>query len=210
MIAGADRAGVRALLRFAAAVIDAEEPALRDRAQDLIDAGTDAEAVDELILQSVLTAGWPRALVAAAAWRNVAGPVPANAPGTDYRAHEEWTRMGEQTCSVIYGEQYTRLRETVRGLHPALDAWMVTEGYGRTLSRPGLSLVLRELCTVVQTALMRTPRQLHSHLLGALRAGATLTDVDTALEIALADGLAPDAGAVSSLWQHVRAKWKAA
>ncbi len=38
---------------------------------------------------------------------------------------------------------------------------MITEGYSRTLSRPGLDL-LRLVCTVAQTAVMIS-HQLHSH-----------------------------------------------
>ena len=76
-----------------------------------------------------------------------------------------------------------KLRESVRTLHPAIDSWMITEGYGRTLARPGLDLKLRELCTVAQTAVLEAPRQLHSHLRGALNAGATFGQIEGALSI---------------------------
>jgi alkylhydroperoxidase/carboxymuconolactone decarboxylase family protein YurZ len=33
-------------------------------------------------------------------------------------------------------------------LHPVLDTLMLEHGYGRVLSRPGLSLRLRELCVI--------------------------------------------------------------
>ena len=46
---------------------------------------------------------------------------------------------------MIYGDNYAKLRESVRALHPAMDVWMITEGYGRTLGRPGLDLTRREL-----------------------------------------------------------------
>ncbi len=60
---------------------------------------------------------------------------------------------------------------------------MITEGYGRTLGRAGLDLMRRELCTVAQTAVLETPRQLHSHLRGALNAGATFGQIEGVLSI---------------------------
>jgi 4-carboxymuconolactone decarboxylase len=71
-------------------------------------------------------------------------------------------------------------------LHPALDAWMITEGYGKVLSRPQLDLKRRELCVVAACAAAGQDRQLHSHLHGALNAGATPEAVGAVLD-ALAD-----------------------
>ena len=90
----------------------------------------------------------------------------------------EWTRRGEETCARIYGDNYRKLRENIKELHPAMDLWMVTEGYGRTMARPGLDLLRRELCTVAQMAVLEAPRQLHSHLRGALHAGGSFEQVD--------------------------------
>jgi 4-carboxymuconolactone decarboxylase len=66
---------------------------------------------------------------------------------------------------------YERLRLNVRDLHPALDSWMVVDGYGKVLGRPGLDLQRRELCIVAACAAMGQDRQLHSHLRGALNVG---------------------------------------
>ena len=59
---------------------------------------------------------------------------------------------------------------------------MVAEGYGKELGRPGLDLVDRELCIVAMLAVQDLPRQLYSHLRGALNAGATEADVEGVLE----------------------------
>ena len=59
---------------------------------------------------------------------------------------------------------------------------MVAEGYGKVLGRPGLDLVDRELCIVAMLAVQDSPRQLYSHLRGALNAGATEEDVEGVLE----------------------------
>lgn len=84
-------------------------------------------------------------------------------------------------CQVVYGGQYGRLRENVRALHPDMERWMVVEGYGKVLGRPGLDLATRELCIVALLAVLGAPRQLYAHLRGALNAGASREEVDLAL-----------------------------
>jgi 4-carboxymuconolactone decarboxylase len=193
------------LLELAAAIAVGDPVALEASASRTISAGVPILAVDELMLQSVLTVGWPRALVAAGIWRTAMGePASHAADDLDYEQHREWTRRGEATCRIIYGDHYDQLRNNVRALHPALEAWMVTEGYGRTLSRPGLALALRELCTVAQTAVLRTPRQLHSHLLGAMRSGASAAQIEATLQ--LVRPLLSDDGwrEANLIWQRVR------
>lgn len=204
-------AGSRAIVALAAAIAAGDPHQLDARVKAAIAAGVAPLAVDELVLQSVLTVGWPRALIAAGAWRAAAGRPAENADDDlDYAAHVEWTKRGEVTCAAIYGDHYAKLRNNVRALHPALEAWMVTEGYGRTLSRPGLDLKLRELCTVAQTAVLNTPRQLHSHLLGALRAGASFDEVEATLDVA--DPMLPQIqrDQVAILWNRVRSTWSGA
>ena len=64
---------------------------------------------------------------------------------------------------------------------------MIADGYGKTLSRPGLDLLHRELCSVAMLVPQDAPRQLLSHLSGALNAGAKAAQVDEVLALA-ADG----------------------
>ena len=198
----------RDLVRFAAAVAQGYEPELRERSGQLKSSQVPVIWVEELLLQSVLMVGYPRALVAFTVWRKVSG---SEAPGedadTDYVRAQEWTRRGEALCATVYGENYRKLRESVRALHPALDAWMITEGYGRTLGRPGLELRLRELCTVAQTAVLEAPRQLHSHLRGALNAGATFGQIEGVLSIVNPLLSFDQWKKVKQLWRTVREGW---
>jgi 4-carboxymuconolactone decarboxylase len=95
----------------------------------------------------------------------------------------------------------------VRALHPAIDAWMVTEGYGRTMGRPGLDLMRRELCTVAQTAVLEAPKQLHSHLRGALNAGASFGQIDGVLSIVNPLLSFDQWKKIKELWRTVREGW---
>ena len=152
----------------------------------------DPIAVEEIILQSYLFAGFPRALNAARAWRSASErPAPAADSEAQIANLDMWRELGERTCAIVYGDSYERLRQNIRELHPALDDWMIVDGYGKVLSRPGVDLKTRELCVVAACAVAGQQRQLHSHLHGALNAGATPGDVGLVLD-ALADLIARD------------------
>jgi len=196
----------RRLVRLAAVVTAGSESELRVAVAAAVEI-TPVDWVEELILQSYLFAGFPRALTAAREWRRISGrEAPAFDPGTDFGRVDEWRAAGERTCATVYGARYEQLRENVRGLHPALDAWMIVEGYGKVLSRPGLDLPRRELCIIAACAAARQDRQLHSHLHGALNAGAAPADVDDVLA-AIADLLdADEARRVEMLWKRVLGK----
>jgi 4-carboxymuconolactone decarboxylase len=198
----------RDLVRFAAAIAQGYEPELRERLGKLRSSQVPAGWIEELLLQSVLMVGYPRALIGFTIWRKLSGlPAPESDPDQDYTRATDWTERGEQLCAVVYGENYRKLRESVRTLHPALDSWMITEGYGRTLARPGLDLRRRELCTVVQTAVLEAPRQLHSHLRGALNAGATFGQIEGALSIVNPLLSFDQWKKVKELWRTVREGW---
>jgi 4-carboxymuconolactone decarboxylase len=198
----------RDLVRFAAAIALGYEPELRERVTQLRSSQVSMVWVEELLLQSVLMVGYPRALVAFTIWRKVGGgPAPTSDPDQDYSRAPEWLRRGEELCAVVYGENYRKLRDSIHALHPAVDSWMVTEGYGRTLARPGLDLLRRELCTVVQTAVLEAPRQLHSHLRGALNAGATFGQIEGALSIVNPLLSFDQWKKVKQLWRTVRDGW---
>lgn len=198
----------RDLVRFAAAIAQGYEPELRERVVPLRSSQVPAEWVEELLLQSVLMVGYPRALIAFTVWRQYSGiPAPTTDPDQDYSRAGEWARRGEELCAVVYGDNYRKLRDSVQALHPAIDSWMVIEGYGRTLARPGLDLRRRELCTVAQTAVLEAPRQLHSHLRGALNAGATFGQIEGALSIVNPLLSFDQWKKVKELWRTVRGSW---
>jgi 4-carboxymuconolactone decarboxylase len=180
---------IRALVRLSAAIAGGTESVVRAEMEVCV-AGADHQLVEEIILQSYLFAGFPRALNAARAWRAASGRL---APDEDPRSRggmTEWRHQGERTCAIVYGDAYDRLRDNIRALHPLLDDWMIVEGYGKVLSRPQLDLKTRELAIVAACAGARQQRQLHSHLHGALNSGATAAELDATLR-ALSDLLPP-------------------
>lgn len=180
----------RTLVRLAGLITAGTEAHVRDALVAAASA-VRGEWVEEVILQSYLFAGFPRALNAAREWRRISGRrAPVRDDGERFERAGEWTRRGEKTCAIVYGPFYERLRRNIRELHPALDAWMITDGYGKVLSRPGLDLKRRELCVVAACALARQDRQLHSHLHGAIHAGASREEVSEALGV-VADLLGP-------------------
>ncbi len=130
-------------------------------------------------------------------------PDPATTPSG---AVGDWRAQGEATCATVYGDMYERLRENIRRLHPELDDWMIVDGYGKVLSRPGLDLGRRELCIVTACAASKQDRQLHSHLHGALNAGVAPAVVSQALN-AIGDLLDRDhVHSVHLLWSRVQGK----
>ena len=168
----------RHLVRIAAAVAGTTLGVVRrvmTDAKAAVDAGTLAPAaVDEVLLQSYLFAGFPRTLNALGVWRDISGH---KAPETDELADVthagEWAERGDVTCRTVYGRVYKALRENIRALHPAIDAWMIVDGYGKILSRPALDLLTRELCIVAACAAAEQNPQLRSHLRGARNCGAS-------------------------------------
>lgn len=184
-------AGLRHLVRIAGAIAGSPEGQVRAVMSDAMES-VDPVAVEEIILQSYLFAGFPRALNAARAWRAVSGrPAPEVDQESLVGNLDMWRDMGERTCAIVYGDSYEKLRENVRQLHPALDEWMIIDGYGKVLSRPGVDLRTRELCVVAACAVAGQQRQLHSHLRGALNSGASAGELALVLD-ALSDLIARD------------------
>jgi 4-carboxymuconolactone decarboxylase len=170
------------IVRFAGAIAGGSEADVRANALACT-TGVDPIWVEEVILQSYLFAGLPRTLNAMREWRKVSGrAAPGTDDGTDAEGRSaDWRARGEETCAAVYDGMYDRLRVNIAALHPALDSWMVVEGYGKVLGRPQLDLMRRELCIVAACAVAKQDRQLQSHLHGALNVRATPEQVAGAL-----------------------------
>ena len=198
---GALDAETTELVALAVTIAVGNENALRDGAARAAKSGVNPEWVEEVILQSYLFVGFPRALNAMRCWRKASARA---APRADADA-ADWRARGERTCATVYGALYERLRVNIRELHPTLDDWMIEEGYGRVLGRPALDLKRRELCVAAVCAATEQDRQLHSHLHGALHAGASPAEIDAALARAGEHLSTASQARVAHLWSRVRA-----
>lgn len=195
-----------ALVRQSARITAGSEEEVRAGFAECVAARVSQRWQEELVLQSYLFAGFPRALNAAREWRRSQaqaglgvhpGPaggresgaafVDGSSPHEGYADVFDFRVRGEKTCETVYGAFYEKLRGNIRTLSPALDEWMIVEGYGKVLSRAGLDLGRRELCIIAACAAAGQDRQLHSHLHGALNAGVS-ADVVRAT-IAALDGV---------------------
>ena len=196
----------RALVDVSAALASRDRPAISRALERALEVDLEGDAVEETLLQAYLFLGYPAALEGLALWRRVSGREAAPPREED---PDGWPARGEEICRRVYGGQYERLREGVRGLHPELERWMVTEGYGKVLGRPGLALRARELCIVALLAVLGAPRQLHSHLRGALNVGASEEQIEEALARALRLAREEEAALARETWLEVLTRWRA-
>jgi alkylhydroperoxidase/carboxymuconolactone decarboxylase family protein YurZ len=173
-------ASVAAACRFAAAMTRGLEPEASEAVTSLRATGAPRRLAEECALMLMLYAGYPAALeglrVLNAAW-----------PGRARRSREggpvQWRSRGVGLCRRVYGPAYAKLVPAVRALHPDLATWMIEHGYGRVLARAGANTVTRELVTIASLASLGWERQLVSHVLGAVRVGASPEQVLAALEL---------------------------
>jgi 4-carboxymuconolactone decarboxylase len=196
----------QSLVRLSAALATGDQESIEQAAR--VAHGTARPvAVEECLLQSYLFLGFPAALTALMAWREISGAPPAPEPASGADDLARWIERGGEVCRIVYGRAYEKLRGNVRRVHPAMDRWMIQEGYGRVLGRPGLDLATRELCIVAILAATGWESQLHSHLRGALHAGCLPDAVEAALEEGLARSPDDDWPArARHLWERVRVR----
>lgn len=191
-----------ALIRLSAALAARDNRVLQE-AMDEAGRISDPPGVEEVLLQSYLFLGYPISLNAFALWREVSGRDAGPGVSDDWSA---WVDRGTGVCRTVYGGTYEGLRRNVRALHPDMERWMVVEGYGKVLGRPELDLATRELCIVALLAVLGAPRQLYSHLRGALNAGAEPAEVEESLEIARKYLDVPGWNEVWEVWCQLRTR----
>ncbi len=129
------------------------------------------EAIEEVVLQTLLFAGYPKTIEALKHVRKVF-------TGTDSKKRiKSHAKAGATTSKIIYGKHHSRLIELMDDLHPDLSRWMIEDGYGRVLSRSGLSLKDREAAVMASLMASGMVNQFRSHVRGALFAGVNVDDI---------------------------------
>jgi 4-carboxymuconolactone decarboxylase len=141
----------------------------------------------ECFLQLYLFAGFPAALEAMRALANAWPQDRVEQPEGDPLSYPAFLDRGRNFFDLIYAENAERVKKAMAKLSPELSRWALIDGYSRTLSRPGLDAVTRELAIVAVLTQLGWQRQLLSHMLGALNAGASREDMKLAIEIGALD-----------------------
>jgi 4-carboxymuconolactone decarboxylase len=180
---------------ISAALVSGHRPVLADHLRRALDSSLSLVEVYELIFQSLLFDGYPCALEGLIVLNEMLGERPRKgAPREAYSPEniELWRERGLALCSQIYGGKFKSLLRNVKALSPSLKEWMLVEGYGRILGRPGLDIQLRELGIVAMLTVKRRPRQLESHIRGAMRLGISRIQLLSAMDLCKPLGMLKD------------------
>jgi len=131
----------------------------------------DQEAVEEVVLQTLLFAGFPKTIEAMKIVRKY---YPQAGKAKQVGNHEE---AGFKISKAIYGKHHPKLIRIMDDLHPDLRRWMIEDGYGRVLSRPGLSIKDREIAVLASLMAGGMPNQYLAHLRACVFVGIRAEDI---------------------------------
>ncbi len=153
--------------------------ALRGRLEVARAAGADDTQIGEVILLAMPYSGVPRTILAFTAWREIS---PRSATPLAAPADREAT--GAAAFGFVYGGKTARIRAELAALHPALDAAIYEDHYGRVLARTQLPWRIKELVVLPMLTALGAPRQVAAHALSARRAGASADEIIEAIRLA--------------------------
>jgi 4-carboxymuconolactone decarboxylase len=179
----------RHLVRISLCGALGDEERLRDALERALGDGVGPGEAREALLQIYLFAGYPRAINALRVLAETTGGKGDGSAGEagGREAAEEpgvLEEKGLELMRLIYGRSLESLLANMRELHPDLARWIVREGYGKVLSRPGLDVKDRELCVVAVLEALGCDGQLEAHRRGARNAGASPEEIAQAVELA--------------------------
>ncbi len=140
----------------------------------------------ECFVQLHLFAGFPAALEAMRVLQRVWPHEHLDPETTIWNTIDDLSNVitrGKELYERIYQDNAEIVRQEMLKLSPELAVWAVVDGYGKTLSRPGLDVKTRELAVVATLAHLGWDRQLFSHILGAVNVGVSSKDIEEAITI---------------------------
>lgn len=143
-----------------------------------------ARMIDEIILQSHLFLGFPAMIEASRMFAEL-HPVRHDrhrlpAPYSR-RAVREWNTHGMAKIRRLYRDSFNRLVPYINSFSPQILTWMINDGYGQVLSRPGVPFALRELSVVAILTVTSYENQLKAHIRGTLNVGVERALVETTI-----------------------------
>ncbi|NQW30359.1 MAG: RdgB/HAM1 family non-canonical purine NTP pyrophosphatase [Ignavibacteria bacterium] len=139
----------------------------------------------EVLLQSYLFGGFPAALDSLTVLhRHCSQHLPAfTLPAWNEQPLAAYKHQGMALAGQVYGSVLDPMLERLTDVSPELSAWMILEGYGKTLSRAGLDIQTRELCIIAMLAVQQRHTQLFSHIRGALLVGVPRAQVKAVADL---------------------------
>lgn len=159
---------------LSAAIAGRDDAAARLIMTMALDDDVSPRSIEEIILQSHLFLGFPAMIEAARIFAEVTGDggkadgLPGAYSGKDCR---DWNRQGTAKIKHIYGPAFDRLVGYINSFSPQILTWMINDGYGQVLSRPGAAFPLRELSVIATLTVTSYENQLGAHIRGTLNVG---------------------------------------
>jgi 4-carboxymuconolactone decarboxylase len=138
----------------------------------------DPEHVREVIIQTHLFAGYPRALNGLEALDQAADKIGfdrtkfRNQPLEPSTPTPDLISRGQKLWDMIYAANAAKVARRAASLSPDLGHWSILHGYGTVLTRPGPTALQREFCVVAALIPMDAQPQLKGHVQGCLNLGA--------------------------------------
>ncbi len=170
---------------FSGLIANAESFLTKRGIESLVKRNVSPAKIHEVVLQSYLFCGFPRMLdalfdlAALIAPKEYSSGESIDCSKLAYSEDESkaYELRGRELIRQIYGKRYDKLERAIVDMSPDAFQLMIMEGYGKTLSRPGLDVQARELAVIAALTVDRRPRQLRAHLFGARNVGVSVEDI---------------------------------
>lgn len=148
-------------------------------------AGLDLAEVYEILLQGYLFSGYPRAIESFfcldEACRALGVARVSLRPPVRLADEKTLLAQGLATAAKVHRANLEKIHNKISALCPDLGYLMIAEGYGHVLSRPGIHTQTRELAVVSSLTALSAPRQLNSHIRGAMNVGCSAAEIYEAI-----------------------------
>jgi 4-carboxymuconolactone decarboxylase len=153
-------------------------PALKFHIHGMLNVGCTPQEVVETILNAVVYAGFPAAQDGITIAREVFKERNLEFKPVSSRPEGDRYQLGIRNLQQTEGDRVKTIATRFANLAPDLPRLIVEFARGEIWNRRGLSLKSRELATIAMvTALGNQPNSIQAHVEGALRAGATETEI---------------------------------
>jgi len=150
-----------------------------------LDSRITVDEIYEVLLQGHLFCGYPRAIESFIVLKETLKDpnyLPSRETESIRRQNPNSLKLrGLSLARRIYGGNFDLVFRNIIGLSPELAEGMIAEGYGRIISRGGLDIVSRELAIISGLTVTGMPRQLYSHIRGAINVGAKPRQIEAAV-----------------------------